>query len=142
MADFKIGYDGTWYHEGVRIQRHDLARLFSDKALKVDEQGQYWLQTPFEKYPVEVEDVPYVIVDFTENGGNIDLVTNMGETVPLGPDHPLELRPDRLSGDILPYVMIRGGLYARLGRPVYYNMIEKYGVAVKSRGMTHSLGKT
>jgi uncharacterized protein len=81
MADFKIAYDGTWFHEGVRIQRDALAKLFSDRALKIDAEGNYWLQTPFEKYPVEVQDVPYVIVDFTETPEGLALTPTTGETV-------------------------------------------------------------
>ena len=65
-ADFKIAYDGTWYHDGAPIKREALAKLFSDRALKIDKDGKYWLQTPYEKYPVEVEDVPYVIVDYNQ----------------------------------------------------------------------------
>ena len=133
-ASFKIAYDGTWHHEGAPILREALAKLFSDRALKIDEAGRYWLQTPFEKYEVEVEDVPFIIIDFTEKGGNIDFTTNMGETAPLGPEHPIILRQDK------PYIEVRNGLYARLSRPVYYNLIEKYGAAVSSRGMSHSLG--
>ncbi len=140
-ADFKIAYDGTWFHEGGRIERAALAKLFSDRALKIDEQGLYWLATPFEKYPVEVEDVPYVIVEFTEKPEGLDLTTNMGETVQLGPDHPLELRPDRKTGQVLPYVHIRAGLYARLGRPVYYHLVEKYGTSIQSQGVTYPIGK-
>jgi hypothetical protein len=140
MADFKIAYDGTWFHEGVRIQRDALAKLFSDKALKIDAEGNYWLQTPFEKYPVEVEDVPYVIVDFHEKPEGLDLITNMGETVALGPEHPMELRQDRTTGETLPYVEVRKGLRARLGRPVYYNLVQKFGGTVKSRGLAHKLG--
>lgn len=140
MADFKIAYDGAWFHEGVRIRREALAKLFSDRALKVDAEGLYWLQTPFEKYPVEVEDVPYVIVDFVENNEDFDLVTNMGETVPLGPQHPMQLRKDKKSGDMLPYVEIRDGLYARLGRPVYYTLVQRYGKSMRSRGAVHPLG--
>ncbi len=140
MADFKIAYDGTWFHEGVRIQRDALAKLFSDRALKIDTDGNYWLQTPFEKYPVEVVDVPYVIVDFNATPGGLDLTTNMGETVALGPDHPMELKADKTTGETLPYIEIRQGLYARLGRPVYYNLVQKYGQQVKSRGGVYSLG--
>jgi hypothetical protein len=139
-TDFKIAYDGTWFHEGVRIQRDALAKLFSDKALKIDAAGDYWLQTPVEKYPVEVEDVPYIIIDFQEKGGDVDLITNMAETVPLGPEHPMVLKTDRKSGEILPYVEVRNGLYARLGRPVYYNLVQRFGRTIKSRGVVHKLG--
>lgn len=141
MADFKIAYDGTWFHEGVRIQRTDLAKLFSDRALTVDSEGFYWLQTPFEKYPVDVEDVPYVIIDYHEGNDALDFMTNMGETVPLGAENPLELMTDKLSGDALPYIEVRGGLYARLSRPVYYNLVQRFGAKVKSRGMEFSLGE-
>jgi uncharacterized protein len=34
-----------------------------------------------------------------------------------GPEHPIELRP-------LPYLHVRGGLWAKLARPVYYEMAE------------------
>jgi uncharacterized protein len=134
-ADFKIARDGTWFHGGERIQREALAKLFADRALKIDEGGRYWLATPFEKYPVEVEDVPFIIVDFEARNGNVDLRTNMGETVELGPQHPLELRGG------VPYVEVRGGLYARLSRPVYYNLVEMAGPVLKSRGSEHKLGE-
>ncbi len=133
-ADFYIAKDGTWYHEGVEIKRAALAKLFSDRALKIDEDGRYWLQTPFEKYPVEVEDVPYVIVDYTQTQEGIDLKTNMDQCIQLDSDHILELR------DNIPYVEIRGGLYARMGRNVYYNLIEEYGSSLSSYGQNFVLG--
>lgn len=134
QADFKIAYDGTWYHDGTRIQRDALAKLFSDRALKIDEEGRYWLQTPFEKYPVEVDDVPYVIVDYDVSGEDLDLKTNMEEVIELGSDNAWELR------DEIPYVEVRDGLFARVGRSVYYNLIEAYGPSFKSRGAEFALG--
>jgi hypothetical protein len=134
-ADFKIDREGVWFHGGARIQREALAKLFADRALKIDEEGRYWLATPYEKYPVTVEDVPFIIVDYDVRGGNLDLRTNMGETVKLGPDHPLELR------DGVPYVEVRGGLYARVSRSVYYNLVEMAGATVKSRGVEFPLGE-
>lgn len=115
--DFKIDRDGTWHHEGAPIKREALAKLFSDRALKIDDGGNYWLQTPFEKYAVEVEDVPFVVVDYEEENGKLTFRTNMNETT----DKPLEMR------DEIPYVEVRGGLYARINRAVYYNLIEAFG---------------
>ena len=139
VAYFKIDRDGQWYHDGAPIDRKALAKLFSDRALKRDEGGEYWLQTPFEKYPVEVADVPYVIVDFEEVNAGIDFITNMEERVPLGPEHPLELR--EFDGVMLPYIEIRDGLYARLGRNVYHELAQRFGVNIKSRGGQYPLGK-
>lgn len=116
-TDFKIDRNGVWHHEGSPIKRKALARLFSDRALKIDEAGCYWLQTPYEKYPVEVEDVPYIVVDYEEQGDKLVFRTNMDETT----EKPLELRNE------IPYVEVRDGLYARINRAVYYNLIETFG---------------
>lgn len=119
-ADFKIARDGTWYHDGAPIKREALAKLFSDRALKIDEDGNYWLSTPFEKYPVEVEDVPFVIIDYEGKPGALKFRTNMDETT----QKPIEMRGE------IPYVEVRGGLYARIGRSMYYNLIETFGPKV------------
>lgn len=140
-ADFRIDLDGQWHHEGEPIKREALARLFSDRALKIDEEGRYWLQTPFEKYPVEVADVPYIIVDFRIDRDRIELISNMNEQVTLGEAHPLELRYNDFYAMDLPYVHIRGGLYARLGRNVYYALAEEFGTHVTSEGQCFALGR-
>jgi len=140
-VDFRIAHDGTWYHNGAPIKRAALAKLFADRALKIDAGGNYWLQTPYEKYPVTVEDVPFIITDYEEEDGAVIVRTNMGETVTIGPDHPLELRVDKTSGDELPYVEVRDGLYARLGRNVYYAFVNKYGENLVSHNVDYPLGR-
>ena len=123
-ADFKIARDGTWYHEDSPIKRDALAKLFADRALKIDENGSYWLQTPYERYPVEVEDVPFVIVDYHEKQDSIIFKTNTDEDVMLGKTR-WEVR------DGIPYIEVRDGLFARMGRSVYYNLIEHYGSQIQ-----------
>ena len=129
--DFKILRDGTWLHEGAPIQREALAKLFSDRALWMDEDGRYWLKTPFEKYPVEVEDVPFVIVDYD----GPSLRTNMDEVIELGAESVWALR------DGIPYVEVRDGLFARLSRSVLYNLIEEYGAHIETQGKIFPLGE-
>lgn len=128
--DFRIARDGTWYHDGAPIKREALAKLFSDRALKVDEEGCYWLQTPFEKYPVAVEDVPYVVVDYD----GLMLRTNMNEHVTLADETKWEVRKG------IPYVEIRDGLFARLSRSVLYNMVEEFGPQITVDGASFMLG--
>lgn len=139
--DFAIDLDGQWYHNGAPIQRKELARLFSDRALKQDAEGHYWLQTPFEKYAVDVADVPYIIVDFKAEGDEIIFLSNMDEKITLGEDHPLELKYCKAYDMKLPYIPVRDGLYARLGRNIYYTLVEKYGLALESGGVTYPLGE-
>lgn len=138
---FRIDADGKWFHNDAPINRAALARLFADKGLKIDGDGNYWMQSPFEKYPVEVEDVPFVIVDFQENEGGVDLISNMDERVEIGKDSPLELRYSRMYDMKLPYVQVRDGLYARIGRSMYYALVEKFGSHLQSRGQKYPLGE-
>lgn len=140
-AYFRIDENGGWHHNDAPINRKALAKLFADKGLKIDEDGRYWLQSPFEKYPVEVDDVPFIITDVKEGEGGLDLITNMEEIVPLGREHPLELRFNEFQQMKLPYVHVRDGLYARLGRNVYHDLVQTYGASIKSRGLDHPLGE-
>lgn len=55
--DLRIARDGTWYHEGTAFQRESLARLFAS-ILRRDEDGQYYLVTPVEKWRIQVDDAP------------------------------------------------------------------------------------
>jgi len=132
MHEFKIDRNGNWFHKGEQIKREALAKLFADRALKIDENGNYWLQTPYEKYSVDVEDVPFIVLDYEEEGDTITFRTNMNETIELGKAHPLELRAG------LPYIEIRDGLFARINRAVFYNLVETYGESVQG----FALGET
>jgi hypothetical protein len=132
-VDFKIDREGQWYHSGEIIKREALAKLFSDRALKIDAEGNYWLQTPYEKYPVEVEDVPYVIIDYNDQ---LTFKTNMNDTLSLNKNTHWQLR----NG--IPYVEVRDGLFARMGRSVLYNLVNTYGESVNIDGKIFSLGKT
>ncbi len=131
-ADFRIDRDGTWFHDGAPIKREALTKLFADRALKIDEEGNYWLQTPFEKYPVEVEDVPFVVVDYE----GFDFRTNLAEVISLNDKTNWELR------DGIPYVEIRNGLFARIGRAVLYNLIREHGESIKVENKTFKLGES
>ncbi len=138
---FRIDANGCWFHEGGEIKRHALAKLFADRGLKVDEEGRYWLQSPFEKYRVEVEDVPFLIIDFEETPRGLTLKTNMDETIDLGAAHPIILKHNERQGMRLPYVEVRSGLYARLNRSVYYALVERFGQSFESGGAIHVLGE-
>lgn len=126
--DFKIDASGQWYHDGEVINRKALSKLFSDRALVVDEYGKYWLQTPFEKYPVSVEDVPYVIVDCQIIGVEVEFTTNMDELVLRRLGDKIEI--SNYKGAQVPYIEVRNNLYARIGRSVFYNLIEEFDVDI------------
>jgi len=146
---FRIDYDGQWFHDGAPIRRIELARLFATSGLRCEADGTYWLQSPESRYPVAVEDAPFVIVDYDiESPGPeqvILLKTSLGETVTLDVEKALELRTEPRSGATVPYVEIRKGLYARINRPVYYKLVALAGemdgkMVLRSGGVNHILG--
>ena len=62
--DLRIAKDGTWWHQGAPIQRLALVRLFST-ILRHDEDGEYYLLTPVEKWRIQVDDAPLFSGVFT-----------------------------------------------------------------------------
>lgn len=125
--DMEIRADGSWWHEGTRIGRERLVKLFST-ILRKDADGQTYLVTPHEKVVVHVEDAPFlaVRVDRVEDDGVPGLLftTNLGDTALAGPEHPLRVETDPETGEPAPYVLVRGALEAKLTRAVFYELAD------------------
>lgn len=133
----RIARDGQWFHEEVRIARPELVRLFAG-LLKRDGEG-YVLVTPVEKLSIAVEDVPFVAVNVAREDATIVFTTNVGDRVALDGEHTL-----RMAGDT-PYIHVRAGLEARVGRSAWYHLAEmavaRDGVmGVESAGLFFALG--
>ncbi|WP_300542119.1 DUF1285 domain-containing protein [Maricaulis sp.] len=133
--DLVIKRDGTWWHEGTRITRDRLVRLFST-ILRKDDDGIHYLVTPVEKIGIEVEVAPFVAirVDAVGEGREQSLIftTNVGDLAEAGPGHPLSVRIDPETGEPTPLVRVRGRLDALLARPVFYELAE---LAVENDGV-------
>ena len=126
----RIMADGTWRYLGSPIERMELVKLFAS-VLRREPDGSYWLVTPVERGRIEVDDAPFVAIELASEGSGRDravrLRTNLDEWLTLGQGHPLRLRrPVDAAADAgpVPYVEVRGGLEARLARPVYYELVE------------------
>lgn len=121
--DIRIAADGSWYHEGGRINRAPLVKLFSS-ILRKDADG-YCLVTPAERLSIVVDDVPFVAVDAEpgqgEKGSELIFTTNVGDYVTADADHPIwvEGSPDQPR----PYVMVRDNLAALISRPLFYRLV-------------------
>lgn len=117
----RIARDGRWFHDGAPIARPAMVRLFAG-LLRREEDGGYVLVTPVEKLSIEVEDLPFVAVEVASEGEDVArrlaFRLNTDEPVVAGPEHRLRL------GDGLPALRVRGGLDARIARPVYYELVE------------------
>jgi uncharacterized protein len=148
-AGFVIRTDGVWVHEGVRITRENLVRLFAT-ILRTDDDGQTYLVTPGEKVRVVVEDAPFLGVRVDRQGQGADqavaITTNMADVAVIGPANPLRLVIDPRTQEPRPYVLIRGRLEARLLRAAFYELVSwgedgpDGGFGVWSGGMFWRLG--
>jgi len=119
--DIVIRKDGSWVHEGGVIGREALVRLFST-VLRKDADGVY-LVTPHEKLRITVEDAPFVAVRVDREGEALRFLTNVGDQVEAGPEHPIRVQTDA-AGEPRPYLTVRGGLEALITRPVFYELVE------------------
>jgi hypothetical protein len=124
-SQIEILADGTWRHEGVRMTRESLVRLFAS-ILRKDEDGTTYLVTPVEKLSVRVADAPFVAVRADRTGEGRDqtiaFTTNVGDVTAAGPDRPI--RVEIRDGAPRPYVLVRGRLEARILRAPFYELVD------------------
>ena len=141
--DIVIRRDGVWTHEGSPIGRAELVRLFST-VLRKDPDG-YCLVTPVEKLSIKVEDLPFRAGAMAAADGVLTFTTDVGDTVEAGPDHPIRVETDAATGEPAPAVRVRADLWARIARPVFYDLVERAEVedgrlTVRSKGAAFALG--
>jgi hypothetical protein len=125
--DIVITSDGRWIHEGGEIKRHKLVKLFAS-ILRREDDGEYYLVTPVEKWRVTVEDLPLQIVDFELSNASatqrIAVKTNVDTWLELGSDHPLQVETDAHTQEPKPLVLLNHGLSARVNRASFYKFVE------------------
>ena len=125
----EIRADGSWYHEGGRINRPAMVRLFST-ILRREPDGGHVLVTPAEKLSIAVEDTPFRAVEMKSEGeGQMRKLVfrlDTDDLVMAGADHPLRFGSDPDAPN--PRLHVRGvignGLEARIDRALYYEIVE------------------
>ena len=124
--DLLIKNDGSWWYMGSKINRKPLVKLFSTVLKK--ENNDYFLVTPVEKIKIQVEDVPFKIINLQQLTDKkylhplIVMQNNVEELIPLNSEHPLEIKQDS-KGYPLPYITVRKNLKAKLSRAVFYESV-------------------
>ena len=151
--DIRIDRDGRWFHEGAEIQRKALVKLFAS-ILRCEEDGEYYLVTPVEKWRIQVEDAPLQAIDAEIEGEGGDrrilFTTNHDRRYLLDAEHPL--RVETRDGEPRPYLTLERGLEALVQRAVFYRLVENAAREVDtpqgktwvidSCGETFTLGST
>ncbi|MGB3177932.1 MAG: DUF1285 domain-containing protein [Albidovulum sp.] len=124
--DMEIRRDGTWFYLGTPIGRHGLVKLFSSIIRK--DGDDYFLVTPVEKVGIRVVDAPFVAVDANATGQGpeqmIRFVTNVEDEITAGPDHPIRVMRDAITGEPSPYILVRTNLEALIDRKTFYRLVE------------------
>lgn len=123
--DMRIAADGTWYYLGTPIGRPALVRLFS--TILKREGDKYFLVTPVEKVGIRVDDAPFLAVEMTRDGEGaarrLSFRTNVDDWVVCDADHRLRFEP-AAGGGLAPYLHVRADLWAKVTRPLYYDLVE------------------
>lgn len=125
----EIRADGSWFHEGGRINRPAMVKLFST-ILRREPDGNHVLVTPAEKLSITVEDLPFRAVEMKSEGAGearkLVFRLDTDDLVMAGPDHPLSFGDDPDNPDPRLHVRgaIGGGLEARIDRALYYEIVE------------------
>ena len=151
--DLTIKANGEWWHEGGHMTRQSLVSLFATILWKEENNGavEYFLKTPVQKLRIQVEDAPLLINDvgIVEDAGKrwLEFTTTTGDVVRLDAAHPIGLRAYSIKNadnngnsdksidkedigsidsttQIRPYMTVRNGLEALIGRNAFYHLTE------------------
>jgi hypothetical protein len=124
--DMRIASDGTWFYQKTPIGRPALVKLFASVLKR--EGDRYFLVTPVEKCGITVEDAPFLAtgmqMETSPSGRVLRFVTNVGDEVACGPDHPLRFEPETGTGGLKPYLLVRRNLWAKVTRALFYDLVE------------------
>lgn len=146
--DIHIDRQGTWYHEGGRIERQPLINLFAS-ILRREADGEYYLVTPVEKWRIRVDDTPLLAVDMEIAGDcgqqKIIFRLNTGDWVALDRRHWLNGLVEHGASEPHPCLQLDHGLSARLTRSLFYRLVDVaerrgFELGVVSVGEWFSLG--
>lgn len=140
--DLVIKANGEWWHEGGQMTRESLVNLFATILWKEDNNGviEYFLKTPVQKIRIQVEDAPLLINDvgIVNEGNNrwLEFTTTTGDVVRLDDEHTITLKAYNptdndtidqqaaMDMQVRPYMPVRNGLDALVGRNTFYHLTE------------------
>lgn len=147
-----IDEKGEWYHEGDKIARQSLVRLFASVLWGQDDgQGvQFFLKAPTHLYQIDVADAPLVIIGVNQMmlDGQTAIVftTNTGDDVMLDDAHiPYFAQSRGDKAEWCAYVPMRYRLFAKIARSAFYHLLEMGQLTDGDDGIVltfTSLGKT
>lgn len=125
-GDVAINIDGqgNWFHEGGKIERESLVRLFAS-ILRREEDGHHYLVTPSEKWRIQVERHPLLVTDVEEVSVDgipvLRATLNTGRQLLVSEQYRLFLDP--AAGGVAA-LQLPHGLTALCTRPAWYRLVD------------------
>lgn len=115
LPTLRVDTNGDWFDDDVEITHHGiLANLRG--TLRHDAQG-YFIQTRV-RIPVEVEDVPWVVVRVEPRGDALSVILNDGT------DSTIDPATLRIGRDEVPYGAVKDGRFeARFSRAAAFQLL-------------------
>lgn len=139
--DIRIARGGSWFYKGELMERQALTKLFST-ILRREDDNEYYLVTPVEKWRIQVEDTPLQAHSLRAIGeGELQelyLTTSAEEVLMIGKAHPLVVGTYPGSDEPRPLVYVRHGLEARLVTSAFYDLASY--VVENPKGSDNSFG--
>tara|TARA_R110002049_G_scaffold295342_3_gene482670 strand:+ start:11073 stop:11609 length:537 start_codon:yes stop_codon:yes gene_type:complete len=118
-----INTQGEWYHDGGKIERESLVHLFAS-ILRREDDGEYYLVTPAEKWRINVERHALLVtdVDIVDEGDRrvLEATLNTGRRVQI--DRQCSLFLDQEVGGIAA-LNLPHGLTALCTRAAWYRLV-------------------
>ncbi len=111
--DIVILNDGSWKHEGSKIERQALIKLFASILRK--ENGDHYLVTPIEKAKITVENTPFIVVSSERIDDRWFISNNLGDVKELDEACLLNITDEQN-----PKLIWRSDLEARVSQSVMY----------------------
>jgi hypothetical protein len=125
--EMRIDRAGDWWFKGNVIGRKALVKLFAG-ILRLEDDGEYYLISPVEKWRIQVEDTPLLAHSLTVSGEGeqqvLTLTTNVGEVLCVGDEHRLHMDVYPETGVPRPLISVRHGVQARLVTAAYYELAD------------------
>lgn len=115
-----IDAEGRWFYKGDPISRPSMLSYFARRLFC--EGGKYYLASDWQKLEIAVEDVPFIAVtaEWREDGF-LWLQTSLGDWFCVDGAGAWQLR--NWKGCDVPYARFCEGLWVRLARSVYYELV-------------------
>lgn len=116
LPRLRIDRDGAWYHEDVEVTHAGILANLRE-GLQRDAEGHHLRIGPV-RVPVEVDDVPFVVVRVEALGEGLALILNDDTREPLRPETL------RVGAGEAPYCAVKDGRFeARLSRAAAYQLL-------------------